>query len=447
MRVPEDDGLFVLGCFERPATLYMQQVRALNLIFALSRAPVREDCALAVIGAGAGGLTAAAAAAMLGWRVTLLDRIENNVLSLAGSVTNQRWLHPHIYDWPAEGADRTDAGLCVLNWDAGPADRVISNLRTAWRRIETRYGVNTYLGATEISFDKVGEKHLVQWNGGRSKVSAAASPTWGARTFKRFCTQLFDIVVLAVGFGQEEPTDEFPMVYSYWKPDQIDQNREGKNRPDTVLISGNGDGGLIDVLRFSFRDFRHDTVLDKLRNEWLDEQKLEEVQENLREIESQAHRDRVEGKPYEAQLNVAYRTLADSLCLNSPIALRDDVIPILTAKTKLPLTLDSAPLNRFLFSLTNAQYLRGPLTRAEKINGIYQVWFEGLSDPRSYDELVIRLGPASALEKWFPEIHERYSAAEKSARERPDPSRDPKYDQFFNDLLSHASRSLEVPSI
>jgi hypothetical protein len=137
--------------------------------------------------------------------------------------------------------------------------------------------------------------------------------------------------VLAVGFGQEEPTTKFPMVFSYWEPDKIDQNREGKKGPDTVLVSGNGDGGLIDCLRLSFNGFRHDLVMENLRNEWLGEQKFKQVREKLQTIERQAYLNRAEGKPFAVQLNVAYREIVDSLDFNIPVPLHGDLIPVLTA--------------------------------------------------------------------------------------------------------------------
>jgi hypothetical protein len=90
----------VLGCFEQRVTLYSQQVRALNLIYALleERVVPPEGC-IAVIGAGAAGMTAAAAAAFKGCRVVLLEQ-QSDLLSLqSGNMT--RWLHPHIYDWPS----------------------------------------------------------------------------------------------------------------------------------------------------------------------------------------------------------------------------------------------------------------------------------------------------------------------------------------------------------
>jgi NADPH-dependent 2,4-dienoyl-CoA reductase/sulfur reductase-like enzyme len=67
---PPDHPLYLVGIFARGVTVYSQQIRALNLIWALveqrllackvTRAP-RERGSIAIIGGGFAGLTAAAA--------------------------------------------------------------------------------------------------------------------------------------------------------------------------------------------------------------------------------------------------------------------------------------------------------------------------------------------------------------------------------------------------
>src|SRR5690348_14350529 len=100
--------IFVLGGQdELRVSVISQQVRAINLAAVLSEtggiqppgdaSPTR----IAVIGAGAGGTTMAAAAAVLGAEVTLFDEHEE-------PITTQRWsfdrfLHPNLFDWPATG--------------------------------------------------------------------------------------------------------------------------------------------------------------------------------------------------------------------------------------------------------------------------------------------------------------------------------------------------------
>jgi len=231
MRVPEEKGMFVIGCFERPATLYMQQVCALNLIYALDASRRLKGRVLAVIGGGPAGLTAAAAAASRGALVTVLERIETDVLSLAGSVTNRRWLHPHIYDWPKAGTEEPSTNLGVLDWSAGPADKVIDHLRKKWKLLERELRIETHLGATEISVSPLDDQYLIHWNGGGPRNPVESSGQWGLRAGKRLRNLIADVVILAVGFGVEERTPGFDDVASYWKTDSIDQYRDGDMRP------------------------------------------------------------------------------------------------------------------------------------------------------------------------------------------------------------------------
>ena len=125
-RVPDRPGIYILGCYARYLTLYSQQVRALNLVAALSETgEISDGKRVAVIGAGAAGLTAAVAAAARKAQVIVLEKSEG-VMELQRN-NRQRWIHPHIYDWPnAEGKyDYT----VLLSWAGAPRTRRMSHRR------------------------------------------------------------------------------------------------------------------------------------------------------------------------------------------------------------------------------------------------------------------------------------------------------------------------------
>lgn len=124
MAVPGLSDVYVLGCFERRVTIYSQQVRALNLIYALHKAKSNfgPSTRVAVIGGGVAGLTVAAAAAYRRCRVHLLERKPQLLHLLEGNYT--RWVHPHIYDWPFPGAENPWADLPILDWRAASAGEV-----------------------------------------------------------------------------------------------------------------------------------------------------------------------------------------------------------------------------------------------------------------------------------------------------------------------------------
>src|SRR4051812_34252181 len=95
LAVPEWNGVYVLGCFARYATLHSQQVRALNLVYSLNQIhKLGVGTKIAVIGGGAAGLTATISAARLGARVTLLEKLDGPMGLQRNSL--ERYIHPHI---------------------------------------------------------------------------------------------------------------------------------------------------------------------------------------------------------------------------------------------------------------------------------------------------------------------------------------------------------------
>jgi hypothetical protein len=111
MTVPHEQAMYLLGVRERRLTLYTQQVRALNLIYALWKTGrANENSRVAIIGGGAGGMTTAAAAARKlnafdkpSGSIHLFERHAKLIPLLDGNHT--RWLHPRIYDWPAPDSE------------------------------------------------------------------------------------------------------------------------------------------------------------------------------------------------------------------------------------------------------------------------------------------------------------------------------------------------------
>src|SRR5262249_40190809 len=68
----------------------------------------------------------------------------------------------------------------------------------------------------------------------------------------------FDVVVLTVGFGVERDTTQ-----SYWRNETIGQPSLDQPRR-AYLVSGQGDGAMIDLLRLRISEFRQDRILDQL---------------------------------------------------------------------------------------------------------------------------------------------------------------------------------------
>jgi pyridine nucleotide-disulfide oxidoreductase len=333
MSVPGQHGLYVLGCFESRVTAYTQQMRALNLIYSLfAERRLKEGDPIAVIGTGVAGVTAAAAAAICGCKVTILERMSKPLALIDGS--EHRWLHPHIYDWPRPSSLNPDAGLPLLNWQANKVRNVCRQLRDQFKYLSDTYGIKQCYQVRCIKRSQ-GSKH-------RFQIDWKAETKQGKGEFR--------LVILAVGFGLERKYRKWPLR-SYWRDDSLGQEDQELRVPQRILVSGTGDGGLIDVLRIRINDFRHEQIVDLLTKDWLDSDTLNAVSKALLQIEEDAEYAANDGLDYVPDLNNRYADLTQSLRLCKPIELRLDTEAVLTSRDNHPLSLRSSMLNRFLFSL------------------------------------------------------------------------------------------------
>jgi tetratricopeptide (TPR) repeat protein len=379
-----EDGLYVVGCFERRITLLSQQVRALNLVFSLRKQGLlKEGDSIAVIGGGVAGLTAAAGAARLGCKVTLFERADSLLHLFRGNHT--RWLHPNVYDWPSPEATNEDAGLPLLNWRAGLADGVVRQIEEGWNALPERGAIEVVYGA-EITDLGSGTPRRLTWN----------AP--GHRSGK------FALAILAVGFGLERRIPGIPPL-SYWDNDNLHQaSRTGGKR---YLISGTGDGGLVDLLRVRLRDFQHDQVLAT----FLASPALKPVAERLLDIEEDARTE--EGRRAGSSREVlydAYSVLDVPEEVDKVIEARlrtDGTKVVLNGLDASPYTLGAAILSRFLASRLlvrfGVPYRPGKFSEPKKVGDAFEVQF-ATGAPVTFDVIVGRHGPEPALKEGFPAI-------------------------------------------
>lgn len=203
MEVPEHSRVYLLGCLEKRVTVYSQQVRALNLIYALrSENLVEADDEIAIIGGGVAGLTAAAAAAREGLDVTVLEKDSQLLHVFRGC--DKRWLHPRVYDWPAPGSLRDDADLPVLTWSADRASTVVERLLEQWQACRDAHGssLRVHTGVDVDEPEQDSDRWALTWR-----------PGWQTGEFK--------VVILAAGFGIERGFPPLP-AHSYWHDDGLE---------------------------------------------------------------------------------------------------------------------------------------------------------------------------------------------------------------------------------
>jgi hypothetical protein len=249
---PTDTGLHFVGTFDQRITFYSQQVRALRLVHALScSGTLKPYNNISVVGAGAAGVTAAVALALLGNDVTLYDPAAS-ILQLQSA--SPRLLHPHIYEWPGLGSLDNRAGLPFLDWSASSGGVVCGRLEKDFSAAEARLQNLRFKSAHTLS--------SIERKGERWRLGLTAD---GETIAKQF-----DHVVLAMGFGDEISCGAAVPTH-YWKQNSTGSAAAEPNSPASYLISGNGDGGLADLLNLLIRDFDHVSFTKRFLNYFSDD--------------------------------------------------------------------------------------------------------------------------------------------------------------------------------
>lgn len=428
MEVPHRHHVYQIGCLERRVTLYSQQVRALNLVFALfDRKKLDRGSEVAVVGGGAAGLTAAVALARRGVSVTLLERLDAVIPFQSGNLT--RWLHPHIYEWPSEGCLNPESGLPVLSWSADFAANIAADLRDQfYQHVRETKAIHVQTGVRNTRLHAGSTGQRLEWN------TAAGG----------FHSKRFEIVVLAVGFGLE--ASSLGPVQSYWRNDDLAQFELDAGSMRSYLVSGCGDGGLVDLLRLRIRDFQHDRILEEFIGGHPDRPQLEEQLLGVEEA-ARARAERGEDPSdflYDEYQRIRPRYIDEKLGRR----LRGDTRATLNGADHFPLNLNASILNRFLASAliglqhdnaghaVGADWWRGKIAHIAQEGGGYRVQLEN-QETRNFDRVILRHGPRSVISQWLE------GAAEGQLRSRNalDQTRAPAWPEgFFGKPAVHQRR-------
>jgi FAD dependent oxidoreductase len=266
--------LYIIGSFDAGVTVLSQQKRALNLVWALvqshriptlrPKAPPGPRKKIAIVGGGFAGLTLAAGLLKKGADAAITIFEERDTLLPLQQGCDSRWLHPRIYYWPEEGSTATAAMLPVLNWTAARASDVVVHVLGEWKRVlagrDTVPLPTLYCNTRHLQVHDSPEqgKLRIEWVGESRQVEDAtiSGDPYNAAVGS---SADFDIVFMAVGFGLEPHED----TLSYWRNEMIGQPSLDQPRR-MYLVSGQGDGAMIDLLRLRISQFRQDRILDDL---------------------------------------------------------------------------------------------------------------------------------------------------------------------------------------
>ena len=378
MEVPESwSRVYILGCFDRRVTVYSQQVRALNLIRALFDCNrLSRKSKVGVIGGGMAGVTAAVAAARKDCTVTLFDQHECALFLQRNS--SHRHLDPNLYEWPQPD----QRGLPFLHWPAGYADEVTNGLRTEFNQSSVTFKNKTRITGLNIAHDAI-------------EVFGDHPGT----------AEKFDCVIIAIGYGIE-PLGEYGTP-PYWSNDSLAGPFRRRQR---VLVSGSGDGGLIDLARAtlwtnnSHYTFSHSEIMSRFANN----PAFLELGKSMKEID---RRKAGEGKTtrlyqdYDLELHVPDSLKTDLIDLK-----RSDTIVTFNYRSLGVFSVHSALINRliaFLIIKTElVECVSGDAKLESSLPGtlLRRVGF-GNSDIREFDNVIFRHGPPPKfLESTFPSL-------------------------------------------
>jgi hypothetical protein len=238
---------FFIGPFAKRVSFASQQYRAIDLVEALQRkGKLTSDSSVAVVGAGLAGLTATAA--LRGLRCKKVHLYEQTGPMHRQRGASHRVVHPTISRWPMEEL-RLTTRFPFLDWFAAPCDTIIAHLMQDWNENLSRTdGTDTFDFRTEVTVQGFG----IRPGPGTEQVRLQTVPA--------FADSLYDIVLVTTGFADETTIGDFAAT-SYWVSDDIarrtaeDLKQWGSGKRQ-ILVSGCGDGGLIDCLRIIHGHFR-----------------------------------------------------------------------------------------------------------------------------------------------------------------------------------------------
>jgi hypothetical protein len=399
------ERVYALVPVGRPVTFQSQQLRAFNLVWALYATElIRSDARVAVIGGGLAGITAATAAYLKGCQVSLFERLAGPMLLQRKN--QSRYIHPNMHRWPQNDLhERSD--LPALNWYSSSAGVVVDQVDYQWEAICLEAGrriKSFYRFDVELVLDGPHPKIRAQ------RRRQAENDT--RDTVPNLVFEEFDVVILTVGFGSERCIADVPFT-SYWENDSFDQARRDAEDRHRVLISGCGDGGLIDAQRFCIQNFNHERFVDEL----LYHSKYKPLRDAVIKIEKRLSRIR-DDVDFQLRAFRLYRELAESgnpgwISFNTDFGqvgtgernLRDDVAVTLNSEGVTPFSRNASALNRFITYVLLAKralrYEQGSI-QASLSKGKYDVVFsDGVC--RQYDQLIVRHGPEGALAKLVPQ--------------------------------------------
>lgn len=266
-----EKGQYLIGVFEPTITFYKQQVRTINIFYALLKEKeIKKGDKIAVLGGGIAGLTFASLAIKCGIYVHHYEQNSNFLHMQLGC--DSRIIHPNVFDWPISEL-QSNSDLPVLSWDYGTADYVCRQVLAEFNKIKLQH-ITYYderLRSTIVSISNSGTSNAVTYTQLYNSQQKSQQ------------VEFYKTVIVATGYGVEKGVPGGATT-SYWRNDKLSQSV--LTADNKIPISGTGDGAFSDLLRAKivnsnildlFKTLSDDKIyykilpkLEKIREEWKD---------------------------------------------------------------------------------------------------------------------------------------------------------------------------------
>jgi hypothetical protein len=374
---PKKPNVYFIGPYGSRVSFASQQRRALNTIWAIhdrGKWPTAPETTAAVIGGGIAGVVTATALSARGCAVRIYEE-KGRALNLQARASH-RGVHPSLNFWPEEPLAPTTS-FRFLDWYAGTCTKALKDIRAEWEAVFSRRVAPIRNGkrVVDLRWDKRRQQVSIHLLGGEVEYA--------------------DIAFVTTGFGKERDLAD-PERECYWHPDLLDDLAEDTTK--RCLVSGIGDGGIIDALRLTYPGFMTNEValryLLKVDTPQL-RKRVEKIEKDAAAIADLDQRAEFYWKHYD---EVARDRGANAQAL-LPRFPEGRHATELVGQLVRPFQRTTAPIHKIILAHAlrerQIEYIYGTVTRSDR-----DYWLKrtgGKREPLIRDEIVIRHGPVPPL--------------------------------------------------
>ncbi|MDC7675510.1 NAD(P)-binding protein [Asticcacaulis machinosus] len=336
---------FVVGGSAYRVSIHTQQLRAFKLVHDLYADEKFKKCRnVAVIGGGIAGVTLAAALRLIGKNVLIYER-KRRLIPLQ-YYSRTRYLHPTAINWPQLDLV-PHSSLPILNWHCDFADHVALQI---YNSFESQFGDRPiYETSCEVtSVKEVATPHNgVEFNVTYEHLDRKA----GAKSTQ---TVQHDCVFFCTGFNSEKIISPY-FVTSYWEDYSV-RPIKSSLRPPQIAVVGDGDGGIIEIMRCFWRSRHFDEIYRMIAWDFISPSVRDEIiqlDEELKKLEGPSDfEDLAKAEEFAKRQYEIYKgALCDAIAIKYlRQKMEFDTSVHLFSRTSQPFSVSASPLHKAILS-------------------------------------------------------------------------------------------------